>query len=612
MKIIPQTVSKAINASLGKFDPFRKARGRFLSQMTGRFYGNAKGKDKDDKRASPLNLLHSAVTTLVPNLVYNEPKVKTRTEIILYRQYSEMLELATNFLINRIDLRMTLRKAIYDAIFMAGFVKTGLATNDQFLDIEGTTVEIGQPYAERVDPDDIILDPWARDWDEQSFIGNRFRANLDDMLATGLYDPDELTRLSKVDDKKRQASRLDGGEPAGEFMEIQRYIDLCEVYFPREQVIVTLPYYVDGRADQFLRIADYNGPSTGPYHMLGFTPVSDNLLPVAPASIWYDLHILGNRIARKLARQAERLKRVLAYQGEAQEDVEEIADADDGETVRVSDVGMIKELTFGGAAPESYQWMDWVKRNFSEQAGNIDQLAGAASDVPTLGQSEMLQANTSVRLGDMQGMVYHFAAAIARDLAFYLHTDPLIDLPLTKRTGDGGEQQVFYTPEMREGTFFDYTFKVEPYSMARPDPNMAVRRKLEFATSVIPAATQAAMMLGPGFNVGAFLKSMAREVQLEEAGEWLNDPMIQQWIMQKIQMSMATGDPGKAGQQAGVPQQGAAPFNPQQPVPTATGPTGGITPDTEQNMAQQETSGELQSVNGRSQQSTKSLAAGKI
>lgn len=604
MKIEPQTVSRAVNASFGKFDHFRKARGRFLSQMVGRFYTNMKGQDKEDKRASPMNLLHSAVTTLVPNLVYNEPKTKVRSDILIYRPYAETLELATNFLVKRIDLRMTLRKAIYDAIFMAGFVKTGIASGDQFLTLDGVDVEIGQPYAERVDPDDIVLDPWARDWDEQSFIGNRYRANLDDLIETGLYEPDELIKLSKdYDLKKRSASNL-SGSVSGEYDEVQRYVDLCEVYFPREQVIVTLPYYDSGgKADNFLRVADYNGPEKGPYHMLGFTPVSDNLMPVAPASIWYDLHILGNRIARKLARQAERLKRVLAYEGEAQEDVGEIADADDGETVRVNSVNNIKELTFGGAAPDSYQWMEWVKRAFSEQSGNSELLSGTDTNSPTLGQAEILQANTSVRLGDMQGMVYEFTATIARDLGYFLHTDPLIDLPLVKRV-NGVDTQVYYTPEMREGTFFDYTFKVEPYSMARPDPNQAVRRKLEFATNVIPAATQAAMMLGPGFNIGAFLKSMAREVQLEEADEWLNDPQIQQWIAAKIQAAMMTGDPGKAG--AGQMPAQPAMFNPAQPVPSAMGPQGGISPETEQNQAQQEASGESQS--GRGQPSANALA----
>jgi hypothetical protein len=90
--------------------------------------------------------------------------------------------------------------------------------------------------------------------------------------------------------------------------------------------------YQQGTGAEFLRVARTTGRTSGPYHMLGFTPVSDNILPLPPRAIWYDLHTLGNRIARKLARQAERLKRVLAYEGKAAEDDAEIAEADDGET----------------------------------------------------------------------------------------------------------------------------------------------------------------------------------------------------------------------------------------------------------------------------------------
>jgi hypothetical protein len=610
MKIAPPIVSKAINASFGKYDHLRKARGRFMRQMVGRFYNKSSSRrnDREDRLASPINMLHTAVTTLVPNLVANEPRAKVSTDILIYEDYAEMLGLATNNLIKRIKLKVALRKAIYDAIFLAGFIKTGLASGDELLTMDGTDFEIGQPYADRVDPDDIVLDPWAREWEAQTFIGNRYRANLDDLEATGLYDMDLLRKLPKSDDASttaaRYASKLSGGDPSREFGEVQEFIDLCDVYFPREKIVVTLPYYDGGKADQFLRVADYIGPNTGPYHMLGFTPVSDNLLPVAPVHIWYDLHMMGNKIARKLAKQAERLKNVLAYEGDAQEDAEAIAEADDGEAVRVSDINKIKEVKFGGAGTEAYQWMQWTKTAFAEQANSMDLLSGTGTDVPTLGQSEMLQANTSVRMGDMQGLVYAFTEEVEHDLGFFLHTDPLIELPLIKRVM-GVKTQVVYTPEMRQGDFFDFTFKVEPFSMARPDPNMAVRRKIEFATSVIPAAAQAAMLLGPGFRVGPFLKDIAKDVQMDGLEEWLDDPSIQQWIMQKVQMAMMMGDPGKAGgMQNGVPPPS---FNPQQPVPTATGPTGGVTPETESNMAQQESSGDSQ---GARQPSVKQLAQG--
>jgi hypothetical protein len=611
MKIAPQIVSKAVQASFGKYDHLRKARGRFMAQMVGRFYNKTNSSkrrsDNQDRGASPLNLLHTAVTTLVPQLVSNNPRVKVGTDILIYSDYSEVLGLATNSLVKKIKLKNTQRKSIYDAVFLAGFVKTGLASSDDLLTMDGTDITIGQPYADRVDPDDMVLDPWAREWEAQTFIGNRYRANLDDLEQTGLYDMDLLKKLPKSNEASGSASRyastLSGRDPSDQYGEVQEFIDLCDVYFPREKIIVTLPYYDGGKADDFLRVADYNGPDTGPYHMLGFTPVSDNLLPVAPVHMWADLHTMGNMIARKLARQADRMKSVLLYAKEAQEDAEQLAEADDGEALGVTDPNNFREAKYGGATPEAYQWLEWVKRSFAEQANNMDLLSGNGQQDETLGQSEMRQANTSVRLGDMQGLVYNFTEEVARDLAFYLHTDPLIELPLIKRTL-GVQTQVVYTPEMRAGDFFDYTFTIEPFSMARPDPNMAVRRKIEFASSVIPAAAQAAMLLGPGFRVGPFLKDIAKDVQIEGIEEWLDDPSIQQWIMLKIQGAMAMGDPGKAGQmQNGLP---APTFNPQQPVPTATGPTGGVSPATEQASAQQESSGELQA--GR-QPSAKALAS---
>lgn len=612
MKLTPQNVSKAANISLGKFDHFRRARGRFLSQMAGRFYSRTSPGDREDRKAAPLNLLYTATTTLVPNLVYNNPKARVATDILPYRDYADRLQLATNSLIGKVNFRMTLRKAITDAIFMAGFIKTGLATSEDFLPIEGgEDIVVGQPYADRIDPDDIILDPMARDWDEQSFVGNKYRVSLDDLIESGLYDADVLMALPGHFDGANGANRdeaegIMGDKSGQEFQEIEKYIDLMDIYLPKEQIVVTLPYQKDKVQDKFLRIAEYGGPTRGPYHMLGFTSMSNNILPVAPAGIWYDLHILGNRIARKLARQSERIKRVLAYEGTASEDVEQIAEADDGETVRVDNLDKIKEIQYGGAGNDSYNWLEWVKKNFSEQSGNIDLLTGTSTNSPTATQAEMLQANTSVRLADMQNSVYEFAAEVLGDLVYHLHTDPLINLPLTKQQNGQAVQEQFVGGE-QQGEWLDYNIKVQPYSMARPDPNQQTRRKMEFATNVIPAAAQAVQLLGPGFMIGPFLRRMALEVGIDDADEFLNDQAFQQWIMERL--AMQTGDPGKAGAGLNMPQlPGLNSFNPGQPNPGQMGPTGGTSPQQEQNAQQQEAAGHLQG--GRvSQPSAGALAA---
>lgn len=608
-QITPVKLGKLVEASFAKMDQYRSGRLKFMQQYVGRFYRTTSKVDDDANKASPINLMHTAVTTLLPNLAFNNPQVKATTSILAYRDYADMLAIATSHTAKSINFKSELRMAILDAIFLAGFIKTGLAVGDRVLSMNGTDLQIGEPFAERVDPDDMILDPAARQWDEQAFMGNRYRADVDHLIETGFGDPDMLKKLAEnasYSSKLERASDLSKSNKLGSD-EPRRYVDLVEIYLPLENRIVTMPYKKEMTFDTFINDVGYDGPKTGPYHMLGFAPVSDNILPVAPAGIWYDLHLLGNRVARKLARQAERNKRVLAYEDDAEEDVAGIAEASDGETVRVANLNKIKEVEYGGASDNAYEWMEWVKRNFSEQAGSMDLLSGSGAGAPTATQAEMLQANTSVRLSDMQNQVYEFTGEVLGDIAFFLHTDPLIDLPLIRRK-DGIEVQGNYTPEMRQGDFLDYNIDIQPFSMGRVDPNQAVRRRMEFATNVIPAAANAAGLLGQGFNVGAFLTRMAKEVGIDDADEWLNAPEMTKWVQIKMAQSLKTAAPGKAGggdvEQAHpldeILQQ-APQMQPNQPNPNAMAQNGGITPAQESAAAAQEPQAGVQSTRSAAQ-----------
>lgn len=633
-KLTPQKMSRLVEVAFEKTSHLRKARAKFISQYTGRFYARSKPGDSEERKASPINLIYQAVTTMVPNLAFRDPKFKVRSQTLAYRGYADMLELATNHLSNVIGLRKELRMTIVDALFFAGFMKTGIATTGQFITMDDQNVEIGEPFAERVDPDDMILDPLAKQWDEQNIIGNRFRVLRQDLLDSDLYDPDLVLAMGSSSDSKSQfLIKNISGDKEQDLKEVMDYVDLVEIYIPRDQRVVTMPWVKGQVSDQFLRDVDWAGPKNGPFHMLGFNFVPDNLLPIPPVSLWYDLHIMGNRIARKIARQADRMKRVLAYEGQAINDAEGIADADDGETVRVQSLGSVKEINFGGTTDEAYEFMKWTKGEFSDITNNMEMLSGQEAGAPTATQSEMLQNNSSVRLSDIQNMVYDFTQEVGQDLAFFLHTDPLIELPLIKRV-QGQDTQVTYTPDMREGEFMSYLLSVEPQSMARPDPNMKVQHLLQFATNVIPAAAQAAQLFGPGFKVGAFLERIASEIGLEEIDEILDMDTYRQWslaqlatkldpgaasafavnpvmpnipwaqggqqeyqqqqMQQQLQAAMAAH--AVAGQQQGAPQQQPQPqMNPGQPNPGATAPNvQNVNVGTAQAQAQQAVAGQLQ------------------
>lgn len=573
----PRTLSRLTNYGFDKMKHFRKSRLLLLKQYITRMYGP---EDQLSNRSTPINMIYQAATTLVPNLVFRNPKCQIGTKYLSFRQYANLGAEATNHLVDEIRLRDTLRKVITDAIFMAGFMKEGLGVSGQTLDLDGFLHDVGQPYADRVDPDDMVLDPIAREWEEQRFMGNRFTIELSALQESGLYSQEALEQLTSRYEQwylQNSAEALSGNRQQIESGQLIKSVDLVELYIPSEGVIVTLPWLPTNEvATDFLRIVDYAGPERGPYHMLGFAFVPDNILPVAPAYVWYDLHTLTNRIARKASRQAERQKSILAYESSAWQDAQEVADADDGETVRVDNVQAIKEVAYGGTAEDCYRYIDWAKAQFSEMAMNIDMLSGTSTGEPTATQAQMVQANTDVRLADMREIVYRFTQDAMEQLFFFLHTDPLIEMPMVKRVKGGEEEQIVYSPEMREGDFIDYFLKVKPMSMARPDPNANTRRLIEFCSNVIPALAQAFQILGPAFNIEAAINIVGQQMDIDELDEIINSDQLQQMLNQN-QMAILQGLSQQGQGDAGA--KGLSPnANPMGMIQS------GITPQVEQNQ----------------------------
>lgn len=612
--LTPRTLGQSVAAGFTKTKERLKGRLKLLREYTGQLYG---GQTDGDQRAKPLNLIWQAVTTLVPNLVFRNPNISVTSNFLPYRMYAQILGLAANHLVREINLSRSLRMAVTASLFSEGWIKTGLGVSGQTVDIDGFTHNLGQPYADFVDSEDMVIDPTARSLEEAYYIGNRVRVSKYFLLESGVIKPEiieklptrydysrsklEVEQLSHVPESKRYVEGSD---------DLVEYVDLVECWVPSKNAIVTIPYDPESGATEFLRIVQYAGPETGPYHMLGYALVPNNPLPVAPCSMWYDLHEMNNTIARKIKRQAERSKSVLAYQSSAWETASAIQESGDGETVAVDDLEKVQEIKFGGANDDAYDFAAWSKQMFSEMAMSIDLLSGSGTNEETLGQAEMVQGNIAVRLSDMQSQVYAFVSEVVKDLVFFLHTDPLIQLPLVKRV-QGQDQQVFYTPEMREGDMLDYSIEVVPYSMAHRDPNLKARRLLEFFGSVIPALAQTYQLLGPAFNLENAIRIMAREMNVDDLEEVINSADLQM-MQEQIRLMVEAGAPPAeamkmmmpmavqqaAMQPAGEGPGGAGPGGgrPQQPNPRGR-QAAGVGPKQERRQRSQERGAESQHHN---------------
>ena len=126
-EITPGNVTTAVSIYRKRMKHLKRSRSKFLRQYVGRFYpAVSSSEDPEDRKAAPINLLHTAVQMFVANLVFRDPKVFVDTEVLEYRDWGDKLALATSHALKKLRMRQVFRQIVTDAAFLAGFIKTGI------------------------------------------------------------------------------------------------------------------------------------------------------------------------------------------------------------------------------------------------------------------------------------------------------------------------------------------------------------------------------------------------------------------------------------------------------------------------------------------------------
>jgi hypothetical protein len=495
--------------------PFREQRAEATKQMVGAHYGEDGAGDK-----VPVNLLELACNVYTRQLAARAPKAIVSTKYKELKGPASMLELAVNHLVGVIELERTLRRAALEALFGIGCVKCGITPLGGLA--HGILNDPGQPFAEVVTLDDLVLDMAALTIEEMQYCGNLFRLPYEQVMESEFYLPEGKAKLKPT---RKQPYHPDGDERLETLSqgfgtdrdEYRDMVELQEIWLPLEGLLVTLPAEGEGPP---LRVVEWNGPRPGPFHFLGFSEVPGQLMPLAPTSLWLDLHELVNRLFRKLGRQAERQKDVTLYRGAAAEDAERVRDAEDGGLIRVDDPQGVQVAKYGGIDQANFALTIHLKDLFTYLAGNIDAIGGLGPQSGTLGQDQLISENASKRVADMQDRTVRFAKEVIHDLAYYLWTDPLIRLPLVKQIKEANvELNVEFTPSERQGEYMDYNITIDPYSMAHQSPAVRLQTLMQIWSNFIgPFAPQLGEQ-GMQVNFEALLRIVAKLANFDELDE---------------------------------------------------------------------------------------------
>lgn len=506
----------AIGPARKSLEPFRIELRAALDAYTGPHYG---GKNTEDR---PINMLQLSVDSMLQQLSSRAPQVLCTTHKAQLKSSAIEMELALNQSLMEMGFEKEHRMWVLSAIFCVGIMEVGLDVVDT-VEVDGEEIPVTEIFCEAIMFDDFVFDTSATKWDhrQMGFMGHKYRMSLEKARDFKGFDKEARSRLQPIDSTGNESDSV--SMPDGH--KFERFNEMCEIwqiFVPSENEIVT--FSVNG-GETPLRTVKWEGPPHGPYHLLGFSHVLNNVLPLPPVANWIDVDDLENRLFRKLGRQASRQKTVGIVDHAAVQDGQNIIAASDGDVIPVSNPNSFKEASFGGVDQNTLGFALNVRGTADFIMGNLSQSLGLGASADTLGQEKMIRQAANVRVASMQGVLLSATQAVLRDVAFYLHSHPTVEMNLTmdipgmdmklpvtwpfRDDGYGNEVDV------RQGEYSEYDIKIQPYSMTEVSPGeRANLLRSIWAQDILPA-----VQLGLQPDVYAYLSKLSKYLDLPELQE---------------------------------------------------------------------------------------------
>tara|TARA_R100001082_G_scaffold50070_1_gene27098 strand:- start:3109 stop:4866 length:1758 start_codon:yes stop_codon:yes gene_type:complete len=521
-------LTMAMEHARRKLQPYRERRFTAVQEYVGYNYSDSGSQDR-----MPVNFLELAVNTYRRQIAAANPQVVVTSKNVQLEDISARFELAINKVLKEIDFDRTLQLWVFDALFSIGIMKVGISDSAD-ASTKGFLHDAGQPYADIVDLDDFVFDIHASRWEDVQFAGNRFIVPYEEALETGLIPQSRAkdvkptgfySTTNEQGDQKVQ-SVTSGYARTGEDYYLET-VELWEVWLPFENRVVLLASNDDGSIShkEPLSERDWDGPETGPYHLLRYNDVPGSIMPLPPVSVLTDLNDLSNRMFRKLGRQAERQKTVTIVQSGAEADGERILNADDGDMIRSDRPEATKEMQYGGIDQTSLAFLLQVRDMFSYMGGNLDTLAGLSPVADTLGQEQMVRSSSSQRIIDMQERTSGAVRDVIRAMGWYLWHDPSSDYEVSRQITQTMAIDTAFSANDREGDFYEHEIDIVAFSMQSRSPAERLQTLNAMLSNVLIPMAPVMAQQGKTIDFDKFIELSAKYSNVPEIAELVNDSM---------------------------------------------------------------------------------------
>lgn len=486
------TLDRLIGESEAVIRPFREKYKETMEFFAGDMYGK-----RDSNTPTFLNKLQQAILIYSRVLSARNPQVIIKTKNPNLSLLAHSCEAAMNASIRELELDREMQRIIIDALFYVGISKSGLCSSDDAYDMGDTRIDPGKPFISRVSPDDHFFDTTAQVISGRQFVGEYVEMDREWVLTSGYFGETEEVK-AWIDSSSHASAKETGvrgisGAKRNTDTRLYPTVIMREVYLPRERKIVYMPY---GTA-KIVRVQDWNGSESGPYEILSFMQMPDNIMPIPMVQAWYNLARYINNLMVKIAKDAEAQKKGYVVYADSPEDGKMIEAMRNGDIITITKTlasggakAIGEEINVGGVNQNVFALLQWMLVQFDEVAGNLSLLGGLSAQSSTLGQDQMLNSRASVMEYDMRSQVVNFMKRTLEKYGSFLWSDPIKELRGSVKIG-ATEVDVGIQAEHRADIdFTDFGMEIIPYSMEFQSPKTQRAEFLEDVQIIAPFVTQ--------------------------------------------------------------------------------------------------------------------------
>lgn len=502
-----------------------------------------------------INLVDRGVFTIVPYLVEGNPKIMVESLPVNYKAWAYTTQLALNFLIEKMDLAENVFiPAAINSMFGAAITRTFTAY-DRKINLDDEVIKAGTPTIKVIHDTDYIGDPLAKSRDDFIFEGDIYRLPTD--YAKDLFARKENGKqiADYINPDCKLASDLSPEQIANPNFDMRKtalrdFTTFIDIYLYDENVTVTI--MPEGQKGILLRTIEEDGPDESPYDYLGYKFFPGSSVPIPPAWFWHDLDVSLNIVSKSAREQAESQKDLLLADYANKDLAKKITNAKNMDVLLTKDPKeSVQQVSFGGMNPASFDWMGFVESSFNKAGGTAEVMRGGGAEADTLGQEKMIFQNASRIINNMYTRYHKFMTSVIKKLAWRVWTDPTVYVPVIKKIPGVLEYQKVFSQADKVGDFYDFVFKIVPYSTQRMSPEMKYQRLMQLSTQWIVPTLQYAAAQGAEFDIPEATKRMAEYIGLDDFNQIYRSAMPKETDIVNYQMQPE----GKQSQQPRNPGQ---------------------------------------------------------